>query len=160
MNVVNLKKLIINRYDWIINQVDIYTEQQLEKYSSTDTVEVPNGREPESMPVCDYLNKSRDEMIDMVREDQAEALKQLEIIRDKSQQILQDDEDKEATLRRLLFRIIPLPIILHINEINLNYGKIKNSCPFKMYLIKLDFNIDINKEFLLMLRYLFKFFLN
>ena len=112
------------------------------------------------MSVCEYLNKSRDEVIDKVREDQAEALKQLEIIRDKSQQILQDDEDKEATLRRLLFRIIQVPIVLHIHEIKTNESKVQNRCPFKMYLIKLDFNIDINEEFLLKLRYLFYLFLN
>lgn len=155
------KKLIIERFDLFVNQIDIYTEEQLEKYSSTDTVQVPNeadtatrsGREFRTMRVCDYLNKTRDELIEKVRECEHEALRQVEEIPRNLKASF--GHTQNAVLRKLLFRIIPCPFILKIHEIK-NEKRVKNSSPFNMYLIKLEVNMDIDDaSFSHILRYNF-----
>ena len=116
-NVINAKKLIINYIDSLVNRVDIYTEEMLEKFSKTDTLQIesqeekkrvysdqfqfpfndkyefgfdldscdmsefpflpphlnfeiePTSQFDESEPILvwDYLNKTRDEMINSTR---------------------------------------------------------------------------------------------
>lgn len=156
MNGVNLKKIIIEHFDELINQIDIHTEEQLEKYSSTDTVQVPN--EPDdakSMLVWNYLNTSRDEMIEYVRKAQDEALKLVEIIRNNSKMTLESNDDQ--VMRKFLLRMIRPPIILCMNETKRETykPKVENPSPFKIYLINFEINIDISQNFLLILRYLY-----
>ena len=85
---MNPKRLVIEVFDFYINQIDIHTEEQLEKYSDTDRItvskELDDDRQYEqskSMLVWNYLNATRDKMIEMLNEAQAEALRQLELVK-------------------------------------------------------------------------------
>lgn len=143
--------VIIEHFDVLVSQIDIYTEEELEKHSSTTSVtivEVPNEEDPlrsKSMLVCDYLHARREEMIGRLKEAQSDALTQLECIQNNSKIPLESFDD--ATLRKLLFRVIRFPVVLQIEK-----TKQDNPSPFKLYLIKFEFNIDTDERYLPILR--------
>lgn len=183
------KKLVFDYYDSLINKIDIYTEQLLEKFTSTDTIEF-RARETTKRDVVyfqkrkesygiesyndpypyqdykssdfqitkitrfnyrllqtyDYLNSTRDQMIEKLREIQTETLRKLDEIKHEVAKI-NDDEEIHEKLFSLVFAE-RFPILLEIKKFNGNNGH-RNSIPFKLFLLELDFYIHKSQAIVL-----------
>lgn len=140
---LNSKRLIVEYIDSLINQIDIHTEEQLKSYSGKNMlVEEPNSSK--KISVEDYLNATREEIIKMLNEAQAEAFKQLEIVKE---DINREDlgNDKEKRVETVLGKVFSkrFPILIKIERFNEIRCKVKeNQRLFKFYLIDVDFYIN------------------
>lgn len=187
---VNLKRLVIEHFDSLINRVDIHTEEQLEKYSSADilgksvgnpngpvvfkkekiergedsksVLAIPNEPTDPSLSMCDediieiegpkptlawdYLNTTRTQMIKKLTEIRDDALKQIETLKNKMDSV-SHDEDITKIQDKMFQKFIEkrFPLLIQINATKNRYGgniQKKNTLPFKLFLIELDFYIN------------------
>lgn len=128
----NIKRLLVEYFEALINRVDIHTEEQLEKFSSTDTTDIPYKETftittKKDINVHSYLNATRDGMIKKLNEAQIEALKHLEMV--KNEIVLDDkttgNDDPSSTkkdemaLGKLLAK--RFPIIIQIDDFGNDY---------------------------------------
>ena len=87
----NPKLMIIDYYDLLIRHVDIYTEEQLAKYTKIENNVLfkdvkENQADPKELKIpsenkTDLLNRKRDELIDKLREYQKDTLDYYETIK-------------------------------------------------------------------------------
>lgn len=118
----NPKLKLIEYYDSLIRQVDIYTEEQLAKYTSNENIVELHGE-------LDLFNRKRDELIDELRKHQKEEL------------IERKWRLKESNKFMLLFLSLkPKPYC----------DKWANKrSPFKLFLLVLDFSLNTHEQELL-----------
>ena len=146
---INPKLLVSDYFDALINRVDIYTEEQLEKYSNQATIENPdktNTEQHKSVIVCDFLNSTREKMI-KISEAQDDALNRLDSIRNdiKMEEMKAEEIFEKVFANRFLFLIQ----INKFGESRLSHDTTRNELPFKLFLIKASFYIDESQMFIL-----------
>ena len=88
----------------------------------------------------DYLNRSRDELIDEIEQAQAESLRRYDDDEVRSHR-LESVGSGEAALERALFAN-KFGFLLEVDEMRQGYRRVENRSPFKIYLIVLDFYLD------------------
>lgn len=127
-------------FDSLIDRVNIHTEEQLKKYSSEDTMENPDkmNKEKTNILVTDYLKGTREKMIKMIGEVQAEALKKLESIK--------EDVMTDQTAEKIFGKVFAnrFFFIIQINSFKEKQDttEIDNNSAFKLILIETHFYIN------------------
>lgn len=179
---MNPKLVISSYFDSLINIIDIYTEEELEKNKETDFVAIdkpfefdkdlkfyfnkydfshqPSNDLPHgSVRVKDYLNETREKLIAVVNLALGESLKRCEEIKDELIKIGKDgrktNEEREEEVKRKVFanKFLGLVRIDRIDELSRMPKKINIQWPFKLYLVELDYFMDQSEQ--LLLRYFF-----
>lgn len=190
---VNPKLFLSNYFDSLINQIDIHTEEQLEKYQENENLNedlilfernfninkndeykirpfddrTANGIEfhlnpysasyeydlnlnerSRSTNIHNYLNDSRETMLEHVQKSRAEAHERYEMsMRDDDLKKFENDQIDE--LKRHLFTQHFL-FLIRVDEIILgtNSSKLLNPSPYRLYLLVTDYFIDRHEQFL------------
>lgn len=148
---INPLKLIIDYYDSLVNQIDIYTEKVLEANSPSEQLvlnnETDNSNEnnyfrnnqlseifyvdpnSEKFNIQFYVNKTREEMISMLRKLEDETIKCYQQLKKSGDKL---DKCDEETIMSVLFAD-NFPFIVYQNS--------QENKQFKLFLIVLDFYI-------------------
>lgn len=115
---------------------------------------------PNSIRVRDYLNATRDELIEKLRIAQSEILKRYETIKNNLEFDECDDPNDECddnqTIEAVKSKIFS-DLFVGLFRIDIvqtswqDYGCVKNPLPFKMFLLILDFYLKPDEQYLLRL---------
>ena len=154
MLIRNPKLIIIDYYDSLIRQVDIYTEEQLEKYPREKVIDKDSFGDQlpaESINLHDFLNQKRDEYISEIKKAEKEAFEHFESIKselrvlDKSAR----EEEIERDLKSRLFEKKSMFIWSVDDNPKLGIEWAKKPFPFKLLLFVFDFYLNKNEQELL-----------
>lgn len=117
-------------------------------FSHQKSRHIPSG----SIKVSDFLNETRDKLIERVKEVQVDAFKRYEEIKEHlkfSQDDTKTQEEQEEEIKRKLFANKFLGLIRVDQIVNFDgekYTKSNNESPFKLYLVELDFYMDQGEQ--------------
>ena len=166
-NISNPRLLISRYFDSLINTIDVYAEEQLENFTTQGYLDKilaeigffqipdPNDFDFTKLTIEEYINKIRQDMIDLLRSEESVIYKRYDLIRVELKSITYEVENsEEENLDQLMSKLFTEKFFFIFYPRSSSTNDEKNIRVFDLKMFVVDYYIDrIDKCFFRYTRY-------